>query len=495
MKHCKAVLVLLVSALSYVFAAIGGSPARADDFTLDPLALISSPDPLSTSGSAKEWNHSTVDTEAIACVAVNPTNPNNIVAHWNAHDWAGTVVSVTLDGGTTWNIVPFPGVSQPTGGIYPEAAWPWLSFAPNGMLYASCEGTNGNPDLVFVSQSSNGGLTWNPPIALGIGDEGTKPSLTADPANAKYAYMVWSLGIIGGAASTQFSRTTDGGRTWEAARSIYNAPAGNAVWGHQIEVLPNGTLVCVFTELILTGVSNNIPQYNYALSVQQSTNHGRTWSVPSKVAAQLPRTDPNPNDLPWWGTMTDPENGKGIYSPPMAPSVAMDARNGNLYAVWIDARFNGGQYNSIAFSQSTDGGFSWSAPIQVNQTPTNIPLANQQAWNPSVAVSANGTIGVSYYDLRNNTPKKSCLADYWLVHCRPTSAKPATDPANWRHETRISDASFNLRKAARVNIGGSNAYFVGDYEGLTAVGDSFAAVWTQPFADSPDHILFRRVGP
>ena len=52
---------------------------------------------------------------------------------------------------------------------------------------------------------------------------------------------------------------------------------------------------------------------------------------------------------------------------------------------------------------STDGGFTWSTPIQVNQTPNTVPPIDRQAWNPTVAVAADGTVAVTYYDFRNNT--------------------------------------------------------------------------------------------
>ena len=54
------------------------------------------------------------------------------------------------------------------------------------------------------------------------------------------------------------------------------------------------------------------------------------------------------------------------------PEVAVDAANGKLYAVWMDARFDGGFLATTTASrtrQSTDGGATWSPPIQVNQTP------------------------------------------------------------------------------------------------------------------------------
>src|SRR6516162_10286438 len=104
-----------------------GLEDRTVPSTLGPLVAISVPDPLATSPSNNSWQHSTRDSEAEPMLAVNPTNPNNIVAIWIAHDFSGPVASVTLDGGTTWHNVAIPGVADGTGGT--GGGDPWLAFA------------------------------------------------------------------------------------------------------------------------------------------------------------------------------------------------------------------------------------------------------------------------------------------------------------------------------------------------------------------------------
>jgi hypothetical protein len=463
-----------------------------DRTVLSPLIAISVPDPLASCPQRTAWQHGTRDTEVEPWLAVNPTNPNNIVAIWIAHDFSGNVASVSFDGGTNWQNVAIPGISDCTGGTG-NGSDPWLAFARNGVLYAA---SGVGPAVgTDISRSIDGGLTWSNPITVsGTSGGSDRPSVTADQGNSNLVYSVWNTGIFGGPATVRFTRTTDGGQTWEPNRPIYTAPSGNLVWNAKVESLPDGTLVCTFTELVLTGTVKNVPQYNYALSVMRSADKGQTWSAPTKVLTQMPRNDPNPQDQVWWAGVTDPNNGNAIEAPAMGHSTAVDPRNGNLCAVWIDSRFSGGQYDSIAFSRSTDGGLTWSSPIQVNQTPTNIPALDRQAWDPTVAVAADGTIGVSYYDLRNNTGVSGALTDYWLVNCPPSKS---TDPASWTNETRLTDSSFDIEQAVSWNLGGgfgvAFASFLGDYQGLAGVGKGFAAVWTQPFGDSPDHILFRTV--
>ncbi len=190
--------------------------------------------------------------------------------------------------------------------------------------------------------------------------------------------------------------------------------------------------------------------------------------------------------------VVDPKTGQFV-SDPNNPSFAVDRRNGNLYAVWEDGRFSNFQYPDIAFAMSADRGLKWSAPIRVNQTPLNIPPANRQAFFPSIAVAADGTIGVSYYDFRFNDANPGLPTDHWLVLCHPSSARPATNPANWGSEVRLTDSSFNMGPVVATGMRGG--FFIGDYFGLAAAGNDFVSVFIQPDHDNVTSAFFRRVKP
>jgi hypothetical protein len=156
--------------------------------------------------------------------------------------------------------------------------------------------------------------------------------------------------------------------------------------------------------------------------------------------------------------------------------------------VWQDSRFSGGQFDSIAFSQSLDGGLTWSTPIKVNLTPGDQPAGDQQAFTASVHVTAEGTIGVTYYDFRNNTPAATLETDYFLVHCHPTSPTACADAANWDDEVQLTDTSFDMRQAPFAA-----GFFTGDYEGLSNVGNAFTPFFSQPHGTDPSSTFFRLV--
>jgi hypothetical protein len=226
------------------------------------------------------------------------------------------------------------------------------------------------------------------------------------------------------------------------------------------------------------------------LATLRSTDRGQTW-LPAGgpiLGPEIKSIDPADPGI----GATDPDTGVPVNEFTAAVAfAAVDQHSGALYAVWEDSRFSNGQYNSIAFSQSTDGGLTWSEPIPVNRTPNNIPPADRQAFRPSIAVAANGTIGVTYYDFRFNDASPGTRTAYWFVSLRPTMQQPATDPSNWKDEVRLTDSSFDLQAAA-IFFGGE---FVGDSDGLATVGNDFVATWSMPYGMDQGNIYFRRVGP
>jgi hypothetical protein len=209
-----------------------------------------------------------------------------------------------------------------------------------------------------------------------------------------------------------------------------------------------------------------------------------TWSNPGQAVTLLPvYGGPDGNMI-----NVDPDTGQLVYDA-NSPSIVMDGRTGNIYVVWEDGRFSNFQYNEIGFSMSADGGLTWSSPIRVNQTPLNIATLNRQAFLPMVAVAADGTIGVSYYDFRFNDPNPGLPTDRWLARCQPSANRPATGPGNWSNEVRLTGSSFNMEACGTI-LGG---FYPGDYSGLASVGDDFVSAFTQVDQDNVTAIFFRRV--
>jgi len=183
-----------------------------------------------------------------------------------------------------------------------------------------------------------------------------------------------------------------------------------------------------------------------SLDIVRSGDKGVTWSAPIMISS-----------VQTIGT-ADPQTGAPVRDGSTLGSIAAGP-HGELAVTWQDARFAAGPYDGIAFSRSLDGGLTWSAPVGINSVP-GVP-----AFEPSIAIRSDGTMGISYYDFRNNTASPATLpTDYWITR--------SGDGIVWR-ETHVS-GSFDLDVAPVAE-----GLFLGDYQGLGSVGETFVPFFVQ----------------
>jgi hypothetical protein len=457
-------------------------------FSLGALVQVAPVDPFAGIKLGNQVDANFRGTQVEPRLAVDPTNPNHLVGVWQQDRWTtgqalGTVAGVSFDDGRSWSEVVVPGLTTASRGSFDRATDPWVAFGPTGVLFviSAVADSNGsdNKSGIAVSKSTDGGLTWGPPTLLIQTNSSEifndKESITADPHNPNLVYAIWDqLNPLSPHATVSLlSRSSDGGQTWSAAQVIFQSPTNGTNIDHQILVLPDGALIDAFSE-ISTGSFGPPP---ISLDIIRSADHGATWSSPI-VAAQVMRI----------GTF-DPFNGATVRSGDILPEVAADPSSGNLYAVWEDSRFSlRGVYDSVAFSMSSDGGLTWSSPVAINHTPANLaaPL-DSQAFNPSIAVGADGTVAVTYYDFRYQGTIPGAATDAWGVFGNPQGPGGLINPANWGNELRLTAASFNV-----LNAPISGGWFLGDYEGLAAAGSGFDALFSQAGSTFPQASVFSR---
>lgn len=439
----------------------GGTPASVP-------SLVSGPTPFAAScGGGGGINYPGAEVEPH--LAVNPGDPNHVIATWQQDRWSngsarGVVTATSFDGGRSWarRAMPF---SQCGGGNFERATDPWVAFGPGGTAYAMGLATTGGSftpgsvNAMLVSRSTDGGRSWGNPVAL-VTDTTPffhdKNTLTADPFDGRFAYAVWDRIEQNGPGPTIFARTTDAGLSWEPVRAIFDPGTRSQTIGNVLVVLPGGALVDVFAHLESVGnASVN------SLKAIRSTDRGATWSPAAKIA-----------DLLSLGA-SDPGSGTRIRDGSLLPQAAAGP-DGAIHVVWQDSRFSGGTRDEIAYARSSDGGLTWSAPVRVN------PALGTQAFTASVAVQADGTIGVSYFDLRDASALGTPLATgYFLARSR--------DGLAWT-ETRL-DGPFDFATAPQAG-----GLFLGDYMGLAAAGGQFLALYakTTGEATNPTDVYLAR---
>src|SRR5262249_31223596 len=158
--------------------------------------------------------------------------------------------------------------------------------------------------------------------------------------NPQFAYATWAR-FQNNRGTTMFSRTTDGGQTWEPACEILDPGGTNANQGHQVVVLPDGALVNFFSHILYKndagGNSADNLHFDLSLALIRSSDRGTTWGTPIHVADMLPLGD-TPT-VPGYFGVPNPDGGTGVKAPVIFPDYAVDPASGNLYAVWEDARF------------------------------------------------------------------------------------------------------------------------------------------------------------
>jgi len=340
-------------------------------------------------------------------------------------------------------------------------------FGPNGMMAQKIPGAAFADGVVTDSEVSE-------PILIAFDDQGDlhdKNTMTADPHDSDFVYAVWDLldlptgatvnpdrgvfrGGLGFKGAALFSRTTDGGETWSAPTVLYNPGGVHQTIGNQIVVDHRGVLFDFFNEILNFRNDDSGAQFEFNLSLKFSNNRGETW-LPRGRPLRAQKIQSLGIRIP----VGDDNAGAPVRTADVLFDVAVDPEDGTLYAVWQDGRFSGCIHDDVACSMSTDGGRSWSAPIRVNQTPRVADPWSRQAHTPSVHV-ADGTVGVSYYDFRKNTPGNGTgTTTGWCTAMARATAWVAGGVRS------ASARRFDIQQAPFAN-----GYFLGDYVGLDNVG-------------------------
>ena len=151
-------------------------------------------------------------------------------------------------------------------------------------------------------------------------------------------------------------------------------------------------------------------------------------------------------------------------------SIAVDPNNSQtVYVAWVDRAGLPGNTASVHVRRSTDGGANWSADV----------LTVNSALSPQLAVNAAGDVACLYQQLTG-----AGAGQRWQTHFRQS----ADDGSNW---SDLVLANHPANTPAMTFLP-----YLGDYVGLSAVGDDFYGVFSASnvpdLANFPQGVTYQR---
>ena len=436
------------------------TPAAAAPMKLRSLKAVSGATPFSQCPfeapppfTENEWQPK--DTATEPHIVVDPRDPRRMATAWMQDFTQGIVVAATTDGGRNWRQAIPPKLSE-CAGSEGASADPRLAYGPDGTLYLSSmrhirlnAGRTTPDNEVAVSVSRDGGFTWGEPVTVqGRDTYNDYPSIAADLDDPRRVYVTFTRATepFGNAISTMLSISEDGGRTFSAPREIFNAGRTGFYTNGRLLAQRGGRLMLqlwVYDGVnYLPGVPETAPSRVIALS---SSDGGRTWAEPVAVGEQSPTKSP-----------TDPESGAGVSggNPSTAP-----VPDGGWIMAWQD--YDGPRSRLQVARGRADG--TWERPREV------LPWADRHILFPLVASTPEGTVGLVWFDTRNDRPDDGkYLVDVFFAESR--------DGGRTYRESHVAgpmDLLTGWGDARSFN--GESDRFIGDYLGIGARPRGFVA--------------------
>ncbi len=427
--------VVLVVAATIVMLAMSSAPVGASGPTTVPVRpahpIIGVFNPYSPwSVITKNVNISNkAGPQSETTVAVDPTNPQHILAASNDLTGAFTTqVWETNDAGKTWAVVS-TGI---TGFCYD----PWLAFNNNGDAFFAYECSDQR-----IGYRKHGQTAWTLTRLANAGGFPDRDMVTVDRGTGSFAgsvYIGYDDANAGNAAYVLYSR--DGFTNWVRSPKINDS--GNTI-GVNAAVAPDGTVYATWEDYP-----------NKKIWVDKSTDGGATWGTDHVV------TNYRINTANFF-IFIPPQNSRGVLPMPMTTvAPATDPNHaGRLYVTYFDKDPVSANTNSY-FRYSDDGGTTWSAEVKVNDDTVNAYHFHEQ-----LSVAPSGTVGVSFYDTRNDQPNNHKTNRYAAI---------STDGgATFSKNAQVASAQSD--ETVGCDLG--NQY--GDYQGMSVTaGSKFVMVWT-----------------
>jgi hypothetical protein len=424
--------------------------------------------------------------EAEHAIAINPTNPSNIVAMSTLSERTavGLFEGVSFDGGQTWTR-QIIGDNDNLGDICCDEQLAWDEFGNLWMVYLFIESGN-----VPIALSTDGGLTW------------TK---VTEIVPAKVRGHCTNCASKGNGAHKRGVPSADQPSISAAAGSVWTS----------YTVYPSRTVQASGAPVTGLGQHGDFIKPENVPTAFGKGNYGDTAVGPDGQVMAIYQDHDNGQGGARIYTALDPDGlgPKGFDVPrffartrvggfdylPIQPNRSFDAEanlawdlsggshNGRVYGIWTQEVKNESDNFDIRLQYSDDDGATWSPAIRLNDdTGTN------SQGNPAIAVDqTTGDVAASWYDARND-----------LGNGGPgdTDGVPNDDTQIWA--TYSTDGGVTFVGNFRVSEGTSNSsadvtgssFNFGDYTKAAFDSGTFYPAWSDnsnSTGDNPDGTLHK----
>lgn len=461
---------------------------------------ISGASPYTANCLAADLGEAVQDSEVEPHLAVDPKNSDHLIAAWQQDRFVSgggarnNIVAMSKDRGETWTVREVPGISacSRTKSEYSRATDPHVTIGADGTAYlSSLSLTPSSDDAELVSASPDGGIGWNGPALIDASPATDErflelEAVEADPVDPRRVFMVYTMFTVESGSQTPtashiyYTFSSDRGRSGTWTKPTMIAVNDNPAMGSfvvDLFAIPAAginrppTLVVSYETYTLATL---ITKGGGPVEVKAAVSHdlGRSWQsvLIGAIGNAIPPVDVERPAFVIAGASS---------------AAARSGADGTIYFAWKD-------------STSSPVTNIWVREFDPRDTdplgpPILVHTSAHQAFQPSVAVSATGRVGVSFYDFRSDTPdltdeEDALLTDRWLRYSEPSNL----DPEKWQ-EVHLG-GPFDMRQTVVIPV--PPLYFVGDYQGLIGLPDGFGALFSMgpPMAQhGPTDIFFRRV--
>jgi len=311
----------------------------------------------------------------------------------------------------------------------------------------------GAANVIQIFKSTDGGVTFGAPVNGDPGFTGgslDKEWLAVDnyagSGQGNVYLIVRDFGTKNGIFVT---RSTDGGATWGPSGGVA-ITTGSSTQGAWVTVGPDHAVYAFWYD------AQTSPQ---RIMMRKSTDQGLTFSSPVVVANLL--TTGSNGDL-----------GLGFRTNTFPQAVVNPTNPNNVY-VTFDDNPAGTDRGDIYFTQSNNGGTTWSTPVRVNDDATT-----RDQWQPALAIKPNGSqLFIGFYDRRNDAANA-------LIDTYGAVASISGNTVTFQPNFRITDTAFGSVYGVDPAI---NSVYMGDYDSAAADNSGFYYTW----ADNRDNSLGR----